>query len=193
MHFGADVIPHALVAGLPVAAVHGAGPWRDVSSLPDFYDAVTSLAKPDSGGAASLAATAAVLGARTGRVLPPCRAVGPSTITRSLISEGCTLDGAAVIDSVVGNNVSFGPGSRVEGSILLGNDLFGGSGDAPTVGAGATLSRVIVDRNATIGAGAVLTNAGRVTEADRSDEGFVIQDGLIVVLRGAVLPAGLVV
>ena len=197
MHFGADVIPHALVAGLPVAAVHGGGPWRDVSALPDFYEAVLALAHPGAagadGGAAALAATAAALGGRAGRVLPPCRAIRPSAITASLLSEGCTLDGAALDRSVVGTNVSFGSGARVTASILLGNDLFSPASAPPTIGARAVLDRVIVDRNATVGPDCVLTNAGRVAEADRAADGFVIQDGLIVVLRGAAIPAGTVI
>ncbi len=197
MHFGADVIPHALVAGLPVAAVHDTGPWRDVSALPDFYEAVLDLAKPPTGeagsGPAALAAAAAVLGGRAGRVLPPCRVIRPSNITGSLLSEGCTLDGATLDRSVVGNNVSLGHGSSVTSSILLGNDLFSASSDAPTIGANTVLSRVIVDRNAIIGPDCVLTNAAGVREADRAEDGYIIQDGLTVVLRGAVIPAGTII
>jgi len=197
MHFGADVIPHALVAGLPVAAVHDAGPWRDVSALPDFYEAVLSLARPASGeagvGPGALAAAAAVLSGRAGRVLPPCRAIRPSTITGSLLSEGCTLDGVTLAGSVVGNNVSLGPGASVTASILLGNDHFSGTHGAPTIGAGTVLSGVIVDRNAVIGPNCIITNAAGVQEADRAADGFIIQDGLTVVLRGAVIPAGTVI
>ena len=52
---------------------------------------------------------------------------------------------------------------------------------------------VIVDRNAAIGNGVQLVNKGKVSEADRSAEGFVITDGIITVLNGAVIQPGTVI
>lgn len=58
------------------------------------------------------------------------------------------------------------------------------------VGEGSTLRRVIVDMDASIGPGSFITNGHHVSEADRHEDGYVIQDGVVVVLRNAVLPPG---
>ena len=47
-----------------------------------------------------------------------------------------------------------------------------------------------MDRNAAIGKGVQLVNKDRVKEADRSSEGFVITDGIITVLNGAIVQPG---
>ena len=46
----------------------------------------------------------------------------------------------------------------------------------------------IVDNNAAVGRNVRITNAAGVTETDQSQSGYVIQDGITVVLKGAVIP-----
>jgi glucose-1-phosphate adenylyltransferase len=52
------------------------------------------------------------------------------------------------------------------------------------------LDRVIVDKNARIGAGVRLTNEAGVQNAD--GDGFYIRNGIIIVPKWAVVPAGTV-
>ena len=53
-----------------------------------------------------------------------------------------------------------------------------------------TAENCIVDRNAAIGRGVSLINKDKVKEADRSKDGFVITDGIITVLNGAIIQPG---
>ena len=57
-------------------------------------------------------------------------------------------------------------------------------------GAKTTMKNVIVDRNASVGHGCSLVNKEGVTEADRSQEGYIITDSIITVLKSAVLKPG---
>lgn len=51
----------------------------------------------------------------------------------------------------------------------------------------------ILDDNVSIGDGCEITNKDGVTEADRTEEGYAIQDGIVTILRNAAIPAGTVI
>ena len=58
------------------------------------------------------------------------------------------------------------------------------------IGADSVLDRVIVDKNARIGAGVRLTNEAGVQNAD--GDGYCIRNGIIIVPKWGVVPAGTV-
>ena len=90
-------------------------------------------------------------------------------------------------------------GAAIRRSVLLGADFFEADddhparGDNPRLGIGrdVVLDRVIVDKNARIGDGASLTNAGGVTEAD--GDGYYIRSGVVIVPKNGVIKPGTVV
>ena len=51
----------------------------------------------------------------------------------------------------------------------------------------------ILDDNVSVGDDCQITNKGGVAEADRTEEGYAIQDGIVTILRNAVIPAGTVI
>jgi glucose-1-phosphate adenylyltransferase len=63
------------------------------------------------------------------------------------------------------------------------------------VGEGSKLQKAIIDSNARIGRGVSLTNKAGVQDGSNSNlpKGVVIRDGILVVMRGAVVPDGTVV
>ncbi len=61
------------------------------------------------------------------------------------------------------------------------------------IGANTTMRKVVVDRNARIGANCSITNKEGIVEATRESEGICIRDGILVVMRDAVIPAGTVI
>lgn len=54
-------------------------------------------------------------------------------------------------------------------------------------GEGTVIKNAIVDSNAAVGRNVRITNAAGVTETDQSQAGYVIQDGITVILKGAVI------
>lgn len=142
--------------------------------------------------------------AAKGTMLPPAQFQGEVRVERSILDDGAVLVGCTVVNSVVGENVYIGRWSRVEDSLLLGSPTWTNESLRAAavargervygVGAGCLLRRCIVDENATIGDGCSITNAAGVREADRAEsEGYMIQDGLVVVMRNAIIPPGTVI
>ncbi len=50
-----------------------------------------------------------------------------------------------------------------------------------------------MDDNVSIGENVRITNEQGIVESDRTEEGIVIQDGIVTVLRNAAIPAGTVI
>ena len=51
----------------------------------------------------------------------------------------------------------------------------------------------ILDDNVSIGDNCQITNKDGITEVDRTEDGYVIQDGIVTILRNAVIPSGTVI
>lgn len=99
---------------------------------------------------------------------PPARVVEGS-VQDVLIGEGCRLEGARVVRSVLGRGVRIDPGAEVEDSVVM---------DYAEIGAGAKLKRVLVDRFNVIPAGTVI-------DGNSADERRFFRDpsGLVVLER----------
>ena len=197
-HLGFDVIPMALARGMNVFAFQHTGFWRDVSSLKDYFETNLAFASPD-----SPIKMSDVDGPTTipkSRVLPPAMIQGEAAVDNSLIDDGAVLVDCSIQDSVIGQCVFVGRGTRIERSMLLGSPFWTSEnlrksyiarGDQVFgVGDNCTLRNCIIDENVTIGNNVEITNAAGVKEADREEDGYVIQDGIVVVLRNAVIPDG---
>ncbi len=190
--FGRELIPAALDRYHVVAHLHDSY-WADVGTVASFYDANIMLTQPDAPFSFYDPKRPIFTHAR---FLPPSR-VDDARLARTLVAEGCDIGRAVVEDSVVGIRSAIGAGARIRRSVLLGADFYDsaprGGGPAVPLGIGpdVELDRVIVDKNARIGAGARLVNAAGVTHADGPN--YVIRDGILVVPKGAVIAPGTVV
>lgn len=191
--FGRELIPAAL-SRYRVRAFAHRGYWADVGTIRSFYDANIMLTRADAPFNFYHPSFPVYTHAR---FLPPSKLVG-SELRGALVAEGCYIEDAFVSDSVVGIRTSIGPGSRITRSVLLGADFYEPEGDTGNagrqpigIGRGVTLDRVIVDKNARIGDGAQLINAGGVDHAD--GPGYYIRNGIIIVPKDGVIPAGMVV
>ena len=61
------------------------------------------------------------------------------------------------------------------------------------VGAHTTIHKAIIDKNARIGRHVRIVNGAHVQEADQEALGFVIRHGIVVVLKNATIPDGMVI
>ena len=61
------------------------------------------------------------------------------------------------------------------------------------IGANTTIQRAIVDKNARIGRNVRIVNKDHLGETSREDLGFVIQNGIVVVIKNATIPDGTVI
>lgn len=188
--FGRQLIPSALNRYRVAASLYS-GYWADVGTIDNFYDANVQLTQPDAP-FSFYDATCPIYTHQ--RFLPPSRVV-ECRITNGLIAEGCFLERCEVADSVVGIRTTVRSGTTIRRSVVLGADLYedtpvGGAsrGVALGIGRDVTIDRAIVDKNARIGDGARLVNTRNVQEHD--GDGFYIRNGIIIVPKKGVIPAG---
>jgi len=53
--------------------------------------------------------------------------------------------------------------------------------------------KCIIDKNARIGSNVRIVNEAGVVEANREEDGFVIKDGIVVVIKDTIIPDGTVI
>jgi glucose-1-phosphate adenylyltransferase len=189
--FGRQIIPAAL-ARYKVNAYLFRGYWADVGTIGSFYDANVMLTQP---GAAFKFYDPRFPIYTHARFLPGAR-LSDCVARDAIIAEGCYVDRATIEQSVVGIRTNIQAGATIRRSVLLGADFYDADDRAPARGAGprlgigrdVVLDRVIVDKNARIGDGTHLVNAGGAQEAD--GDGYVIRDGVIVVPKDGVIEPG---
>jgi glucose-1-phosphate adenylyltransferase len=188
--FGREIIPAAL-GRYRVSPFVFRGYWADVGTIDAFYDANIQLTRR--GAPFSFFHPQRPIYTHP-RFLPATRAYD-CRIEASIVAEGCYLDHCDLRDSVVGIRTNVRPGTRISRSVLLGADFYDDESAALEtqlgIGRDVVLDRVIVDKNARIGDGARLVNEARIGERD--GEGFYIRNGIIIVPKGALVPAGVVI
>lgn len=193
--FGMELIPSA-VKRFRVMAYPFTGYWEDIGTIEAFFESHLSLAQSDP--PFHLYSRRWPFFTRT-RSLPPTRVVN-SKIRDSLLVEGADIDGASIADCVVGMRSIIRSGSSLQEVVMLGADFYEGeqllsrwekSGpDLPLLGIGKNcrIERAIIDKNARIGDGVVIRAKRDVK--DFQGENYWIRDGITVIPKGAILPAG---
>ncbi|MBC7438486.1 MAG: glucose-1-phosphate adenylyltransferase, partial [Flavobacterium sp.] len=131
-------------------------------------------------------------------VLPPSKITGASTIDKSIVTEGCIINGAKIDHSVIGIRSRIGYGSTISNSYLMGNDYYQNLEEIRTnilkgiinigIGDRCFINNTIVDKNCKIG-NDVKLNGGKHL-ADNNTNLYTVKDGIIVVKKGAILPDG---
>ena len=191
--FGREVIPQA-IRNRRVSAFVFDGYWEDVGTVEAYYRACLDctvetphfeFANPDW-----------EIFTRH-RHLPPAN-IRDCDIHQSLVAEGCRLGGASIRHSVIGIRAAIGAGTRVSDTICMGSDYYERSEEraenlrtgVPDIGIGkdCQIERAIIDKNTRIGDGVRILNPRRIQTFDGN--GYYIRDGIVVVPKEAVIPAG---
>ncbi len=139
--FGRDVLPWMVEEDRRVFAYEFAGYWQDVGTVESYWQTSLDLLSDDPG--IELNDLGWLVYTKS-EERPPAR-IGPgATVSRSMISHGCVVDGT-VEHSVLSPGVRVAAGAVVRDSIVMFDAV---------VGEDAVLDRAIVDKEARIGAGA---------------------------------------
>ncbi len=187
--FGKHVIPHS-IKDRHVSAYIFKGYWEDIGTVRAFYEANLDLTNlvPEY----SFFDTEAPIYTHP-RFLPGSKVNG-ATLRQAIISDGCIISDAHLERSVIGIRSIIQSGATIRNSIVMGADYFEheGRGEAgvPAIGIGrnCVIDRAIIDKNARIADGAVITPEGK--PADFDGENYFIREGIVVVPKNAVIPAG---
>ena len=197
--FGREILP-ASARDHNVQAYLFKDYWEDIGTIEAFYNANLALTyQPDP--PFSFYDEKAPIYTRS-RYLPPTKLLETQVI-ESMVGEGCILKECTVRRSVIGIRSRIETGCVIDNALLMGSDYYESpverlksleSGKVPLgVGANTTILRAIVDKNARIGRNVRIVNKDRVEEGSREDLGFVIRSGIVVVIKNATIPDGMVI
>jgi glucose-1-phosphate adenylyltransferase len=186
--FGKHIIPTS-IKDRHVSAFIFKGYWEDIGTIRAFYEANLDLTEvvpeysffePDS-----------PIYTRP-RFLPGSKING-ATLRKAIISDGCIISDAHLERSVVGIRSVIQSGATIRNSIVMGADYFeldqSDSSQPPMgIGKNCVIDRAIIDKNARIGDGVVITPEGKSPNLDVDN--YFLRDGIVVIPKNAVIPAG---
>ena len=113
--------------------------------------------------------------------LPPVKVGKSATITTSLISNGCKIDGN-VEHSVLSPGVKVGAGTIIKNSVIL-NDV--------TIGENCKIENAIIDKNTVVGKNSIIGHGDNYTP--NKDNPKVLSSGLNVIGKKLILPDNLII
>ncbi|MDD3641909.1 MAG: glucose-1-phosphate adenylyltransferase subunit GlgD [Candidatus Krumholzibacteria bacterium] len=160
------------------------GYWEDIGSVESYYLSSMRLLRHR-----SLITSREQPVFTRGANLPPSKFFDGSAVGRSIIADGCTVRGA-VRGSILFPGVTVERGAVVEDSIVF---------SFSRIGADARVARTIIDKDVSIGAGAIIGAAATVAGDARriagaspgtGTGGITVLGKGIRVARGATVPAG---
>ena len=188
--FGKHVIPQS-IQDRRVNAYIFKGYWEDIGTIRAFFEANLDLTEkipqysffePD-----------APIYTHP-RFLPGSKING-ATLREAIIADGCIISDAHIERSVIGVRSIIQSGATIRNSIVMGADYFESrcgkhSAGQPAIGIGrnCVIDRAIIDKNARIADGVVITPEGKPADLDAGN--YFIRDGIVVVPKNAVIPGG---
>lgn len=197
--FGNDIIPGAKDIGMHIQAYLYDGYWEDIGTVKAFYEANLALTDSPEPRFSFYDKDAPIY--TMSRFLPPSKILD-ATVEKSILGDGCTIEkGSRITHSVIGLRSRIKQNCIIEDSLLMGADYFEQYDECEVyadclpigVGSGTNIKGAIVDKNARIGRRCVIQNVEGVDEAMRESEGYVIRDGIVVIIKDATIPDGTVI
>ena len=200
MDFGKHVIPESIKTS-KVQAYIFQGYWEDIGTIRAFFE--TNLALTDTLPPFSFFDMTAPIFTHM-RFLPGSKVNG-ATVRQAIMSDGCIISDAHIERAVIGVRSIIRSGSTIKNSVVMGSDYYEETrpaepGEPPLgIGENCVVDHAIIDKNARIGAGVVITPEGKGENADgpvvRWKNGtnqplWYLRDGIVIVPKGAVIPDG---
>ena len=198
--FGKEVIPQSLSRGDKLQSYVFDDYWEDIGTIGAFYEANLALTQQPAPPFSFYDEKFPIY--TRPRYLPPSKCVD-AQITNSIVGEGSILKSCSVHHCVLGIRSRLESDVVLQDTLVMGADFFESSeersllrerGGIPLgVGQGTTVKKAILDKNARIGSNVTIVNKDHVEEADRSDLGFYIRNGIVVVVKNATIQDGTVI
>src|SRR5258708_22585183 len=188
--FGKHVIPASLQKNKVFAYIFQ-GYWEDIGTVRAFFEA--NLALTDTLPPYNFFDHLNPIYTHA-RFLPASK-VNAAQLNRAVIADGSIITNANIERAVIGIRSVIENGSTIRNSVLMGADFYReddpqSTPDRPPLGIArnCVIEGAIIDKNARIGDGVVITPEGK--SADMDGDNYYVRDGVIVVPKGAVIPAG---
>ena len=183
--FGKDIIP-AAISSYNVGSYVYQGYWEDIGTIGAFFRANLDLTGPVP--QFNLFDEENKIFSET-HFLPPAK-VEHCDVEHTLLSPGCIIKGARLRHSLLGVRSIVRGDVIMEDVVMMGADMYEASppeGRIPLgVGERSTIRKTILDKNARIGAGCVLTPEKFGDHYD--GDWFYVRDGILVIPKNTSVP-----
>ena len=192
--FGKEIIPQSIHDHKTISYQYE-GYWTDIGNIDSFFDA--NLGLTDNIPNFDLYDKNKRIYTRA-RMLPTSKISGTS-LSKTVISEGCIVQATKIERSVIGIRSRIGHESTVINTYMMGNDYYetlqeieeNKIGILMGIGERCFIKNTIIDKNCRIGDD-VRINGGKHLE-DAETDTYCIRDGIVVIKKGAVIPKGFVI
>ena len=187
--FGKHIIPYSLRERRVFAHLF-TGFWEDIGTVRSYYEVHMRMASPNP--PLHLFTPGHIIYTHP-RYLPGSR-FQEVQVSESIICEGCRIDKATIANSIVGIRSVVRSGVTIKSSVIMGADFLEEERPAPGrpmplgIGEGTTIVNAIVDKNARIGRNVFIHGSRKLRDGD--GDGYAVRDGIVVVLKNAVIPDG---
>ncbi|RZK70349.1 MAG: glucose-1-phosphate adenylyltransferase [Pedobacter sp.] len=193
--FGKEIIPQAIGVN-KIISYQYEGYWTDIGNIDSFFEA--NLGITDEVPLFNLFDKKPIYSRP--RMLPPSKISG-TTLTNTVIADGCIIHAAELTRSVIGVRTRIGSGTKISNCYVMGSDYYQtleeieGSKEThkPLTGIGenCTINNAILDKNCLIGNNVVINGGPHLEEGDFDT--YTSKDGIIVIKKKAVIPDGTVI
>lgn len=195
--FGKEVIPAAMEkAALNAYIYHGY--WEDIGTIKNFYEANLNLAsiQPNYN-----------LYDEQQPIYTHRRDLPPSKLNGCMIKFGVTAEGSIITDaalnnSLIGIRTIINNGATLDGVYCMGADYYENEAELrenrelgrPDIGIGkmSLIKNAIIDKNVRIG-NKCRIGVDQMERVDGDYENYSIKDGIIVIPKNKVIPAGTII
>lgn len=186
--FGKELIPHSLKP-YQVFVHPFAGFWEDIGTVRSYFD--VSMAMTSENPPFNLHDPLHPIFTNF-RALPGVR-LTDTHFHESIVCEGSQISGANISNAIIGVRGIIESGARVENTVILGAEYFEDESSCKNrvpigIGEGSIISEAIVDHNARIGKNVRIRGAKDLKDCD--GDGYAIRDGIVIILKNAVIPDG---
>ncbi len=194
--FGKHIIPHAIKSHRVYSYIFQ-GYWEDIGTIRSFFEAnldlVSELPR------FNFFDMEAPVFSRP-RFLPGSKING-AQIDHALVTDGCIINHAKIINTIIGLRTIVGEGTELNRVIVLGGDYYESAESVlkhehdglPRVGIGTHchIENAIIDKNARIGNNVIISPAGKPDNVDHAL--YFIRDGIVIIPKNGVIPHGTVI
>lgn len=190
--FGKHLIPAKVAEGGVTAFLYD-GYWEDIGTIEAFFEANLALTQPNPELKCYDEARRIYTASRD---LPGAK-IYDAHVTESVLCEGALIYGSRIHRSILGPRTMVERGVEIRESVIMGCNRYSPPAVTPrpqpdkySIGEGSVIQRAIIDRNVHIGKGVQLINKEGLDHYD--GDLIYIRDGIIVVVRGAIVPDGFI-
>ncbi len=194
--FGKEVIPH-LLGKVNMKSFVFEGYWEDIGTVKSFFEANLSLT--DTVPPFNFFDQHGLIYTRA-RFLPASKINGVK-INKGIMAGGCIISESNFERVVIGVRSVIGSGNEFRNVVMMGADFFEDDFSRqknedlqrPDVGVGNNchIENAIIDKNARIGNNVRLSPEGKPDMFEQGD--VIVRDGVLIVLKGGVIPDGTVI